>query len=140
MLHLLSITGINLLFLSLSQLSCRKNRPIVLRYQGTMGHWVGHNKYIETLRILLHLIFIFYLILQINKNILSDLQQNSCFSCTVCATTDSRGSQNQTHITRCHYHYCLKRKMFLYFHFRGTFINKRTLVTCITAFRVDFFL
>jgi len=50
----------------------------------TMGHWVGHNKYIETLQILLHLIFI-YLILHINKDTLSDLQQNSCFSCTVCA-------------------------------------------------------
>jgi len=73
--------------------------PIVPQYRGTMGHWVGHNKYIETLQILLHLIFI-YLLLQINKNILSDLQQNSCFSCTVCATTYSRGRQNQTHITR----------------------------------------
>jgi len=52
-----------------------------------MDHWVGRNKYIETLQVLLHLIFI-YLILQINKNILSDLKQNSCFSCTVCATTD----------------------------------------------------
>jgi len=65
---------------------------------GTMGHWVGHNKYVETLLILLHLIFI-YLILQINKNILSDLQQKSFFSCIVCATTDSRGRQNQMHIT-----------------------------------------
>jgi len=60
---------------------------------------VGHNKYIETLRILLHLIFI-YLILQINKDTLPDLQQNSCFSCTVCANTDSRRRQNQTHITQ----------------------------------------
>jgi len=41
-----------------------------------MGHWVGHNKYIEILRILLYLIFI-YLIIQINKDTLSDLQQNS---------------------------------------------------------------
>jgi len=47
-----------------------------------LGHWVGHNKYIETLLIWLYLIFI-YLLLQINKNILSDLQQKSCFSCTV---------------------------------------------------------
>jgi len=45
-----------------------------------MGHWVGHNKHIETLLIWLHLIFI-YLILQINKNIHSDPQQKSCFSC-----------------------------------------------------------
>jgi len=71
----------------------------VPRYRGTMGHWVGHNKYIEILRILLHLIFM-YLILQINKDTLSDLQQNSCCSCTVCATTDSRGRQNQMHVTR----------------------------------------
>jgi len=64
-----------------------------------MGHWVEHNKYIEILRILLYLIFI-YLIIQINKDTLSDLQQNSCFSCTVCATTDSRGRQNKTHVTQ----------------------------------------
>jgi len=63
-------------------------------YQGAIGHWVGHNKYyIETMLILLHLIFI-YLIFQINKNILSDLQQSSCFSCTVCAIMDSRERQN----------------------------------------------
>jgi len=30
----------------------------VPRYRGTMDHWVGHNKYIETLPIWLHLIFI----------------------------------------------------------------------------------
>jgi len=64
-----------------------------------MGHWVGQNKYIEILRILFYLIFI-YLILQINKDTFSDLQQNSCFSCTVCATTDSRERQNQTHVTQ----------------------------------------
>jgi len=27
----------------------RKKRPIVPRHQGTMGHWLGHNKHIETL-------------------------------------------------------------------------------------------
>jgi len=34
-------------------------RLFVPRYQGTMGHWVGHNKYIKTLLIWLHLIFIY---------------------------------------------------------------------------------
>jgi len=57
-----------------------KKWPIVPRYWGTMGHWVGHTKYTETLWILLHLIFI-YLIVQINKSLLLGLQQNSCFSC-----------------------------------------------------------
>jgi len=57
---------------------------------GTMGQLLGHNKYIEILRILLYLIFI-YLIIQINKDTLSDLQQISFFSCTVGATTNSRG-------------------------------------------------
>jgi len=66
---------------------------------GTRGHWVRHNKYIKTLLIWLHRFFN-YLILQTNKNILSDLQQKSCFSCTVCATTDSRERQNQMHITQ----------------------------------------
>jgi len=71
--------------------------PIVPQYRSTMGHWVEHNKYMEIFRILLYLIFI-YLIIQINKDTLSGLQQNLCFSCTVCATTDSRGRQNQTHV------------------------------------------
>jgi len=91
-------------------------------YRGTMRHWVGHNKYIEILHILLHLIFI-YLILQINKDTLLDLQQNSYFSCTVCATTDSKRRQSQTHIPRF-YSYCLELKMFFCFHFRETFIQK----------------
>jgi len=93
------VVSISLTTFRIRKFSWRKNWPIVPRYRGTMGHWVGHNKYIETLQILLHLIFI-YLILQININILSDLKQNSCFSCTVCATTDSRGRQNKMHITR----------------------------------------
>jgi len=50
-----------------------------------MGHWAGHNIYTEILRILLHLILI-YLLLQINKDTISDLQQDLYFSCTVCAT------------------------------------------------------
>jgi len=93
------VVSISLTTFRIMKFSWRKNWPIVPQYRGTMGHWVGYNKYIETLQILLHLIFI-YLILQTNKNILSELKQNSCFSCTVCAATDSRGRQNQTHITQ----------------------------------------
>jgi len=58
---------------SISFTTFRKNWPIVPWYLGTMGHWVGRNKYIEVLQILLYLIFI-YLIIQINKDTLSDLQ------------------------------------------------------------------
>jgi len=36
----------------------KKSAHIVLRYRGAMGHWVGHNKYIQTLQIWLHLILI----------------------------------------------------------------------------------
>jgi len=78
MLHLLSVIGISLLFLYLfhnfqnKEIFMSKKWPMVPRYRGTMNHWVGHNKYIETLLIWLHLIFI-YLILQINKNIISYL-------------------------------------------------------------------
>jgi len=39
-----------------------KKWPVVPWYRGTMGHWVGHNKYIETLLIWLLLIFIYYLL------------------------------------------------------------------------------
>jgi len=103
-----------------------------------MGHWVGHNKYIEILRILVHLIFI-YLILQINKDTLFDLQKNSGFSCTVC--TDSRGRQNQTYITRfCSaINYCLELSVLLFSPQRNLY-QKKTLVTCTTKLRVDFFM
>jgi len=76
------VVSIALTTFRIMKFSWQKNRSIVPGTRGTMGHWVGHNK---TFLILLHLIFI-YLILQINKSILSDLQQNSCFGCTVCAT------------------------------------------------------
>jgi len=93
-------------------------------YNGPLGG--TQQIYMETLLILLHLIFI-YLILQINKDILSDLQQNSCFSCTVCATTvDSRGKtkSNAHHsFLQCHYHYCLELKMFFYFHFTAELLS-----------------
>jgi len=63
-----------------------------------MVHWVGHNRYIETLRILLYLIFI-YLILQTDKDKLSDIQEKSYFSSKVCTNTDNKGRQNHMHIT-----------------------------------------
>jgi len=34
--------------------------------------------------------------MQVNKNNLSNLQQKSCFSCTVCATANNKRRQNQT--------------------------------------------
>jgi len=103
-----------------------------------MGHWVGHNKYIETLLIWLRLIFI-YLILQINKHILSDLQKKSRFSCTVCATK-GRKIKHTSFIFTVPLPLLFRIKnMFSTFTAQKLLLEK-TLVICTTKLQVDFFL
>jgi len=96
-----------------------KNWPTVPQYQGTMGHWVRHNKYIETLHILLHLIFI-CVILQ--KDALSHLQQNSSLAVQFVPLRVAEEGK----ITRFYtvpLSLLLRTKNVFLFLFRGTFIK-----------------
>jgi len=70
------------------------------------------------------------LISKIIKKILSDLQQKSCFSCKICATTDRKGEGAKSNDHRS----CISTvllsllfrtgNVFFYFHFTGTGIKK----------------
>jgi len=102
----------------------------VPQYRVQWATGVGHNKYIDTLHILLHLIFI-YLILQINKHIiLSDLKENSCFSYVqfVPPRIAEEGKIKRTS-GGCTVPLLLlfRTKNVFYLHFRKTFIRKKTL-------------
>jgi len=115
---------------------------IVPRYQGTIDHWVGHNKYIETLLIWLHLIFI-YLILQINKIFFQIYSKNHVLAVQFVPPRIAGGGKikRTSLISTSHYHYILFRtKNVLSISTSQELSSEKISVTCTTKFRVDFFL
>jgi len=53
------VVSISFTIFRITKVSWPKKLDYCSRYWNTMDHWVGHNKYIKTLLIWLHLIFIY---------------------------------------------------------------------------------